>query len=102
MTISANGIATVDGVRLTWQEIDVTGDNDTISEIKYGEYTVRAVKEEFDRLLRRPESYYAVPQYPEPMTMKAAIVAIYTLFDSESVIIDGKVEDDEASEGVIY
>lgn len=103
MKIIANGTAVVEGVKLTWQEITVEGEYDTIYDISYGKYTVRAVKEEFLRLLKHPEYYYAVPEYPEPMTMKAAIVAMHSIWDSESINVEGTIDEEtNLRAGVIY
>lgn len=102
MKAFAKGTATIDGVRLAGQQVEVISNGDNIIKITYGKYTFRSVKDEFMRLIKTPEDYYCVPEYPKPNSMKAAIVAMHTLWEAKDIFVEGEFDDEEHIEGAVY
>lgn len=93
--IHASGEATFDDSgKLADQEITVTGANNLIYTITFGDTTSFMVKERFFELLCHPIDYWAAPQKPEPNSLRAAVVAIGSLWDQNDIETMGEVTDE--------
>jgi len=102
-SIRAKGTVQIYGVDFEDQQVIIEGKEDNITRIEYGEetliYTIDALKE----LIRCPQSYYAEPEKPKPNTLKAAYVAIYSLWKASDIVVNGKLYEEEPhAEGRIY
>ena len=91
--IHAKGTANIDGIILLDQEVTVYGESNTIDRIVYGDVTFDLTKDAISELLKYPEDYWVPPEYPKPHTLKAAYVAIITLWALSDIKVDGEIKD---------
>lgn len=92
ITITANGTAHIAGIDFPEQMITVFGEDNSINKIVYGECIIDFVIDALNELLDTPVDYWAVPEVPKPYTIKAAYVALVSIFGCKNVSIDGLEE----------
>lgn len=74
------------------QEVNVYGDERSISRIEFGIDTWSFIKDLFMEKINHPVDMLIIPYTPQPNTMHAALAAVRTMWPKGHITIEGEIE----------